>query len=230
MYQRALEVLHAAGLRHSEGLFLAALGAVDAESGRRADARLAFAEADVLIRASGDPTLRTALCVHQLHLALLEARAAASERDARLAELRAQTDQIEQDVGGRSEDVRLALRIFARAMREADQPSRPELTLGPQGRWFHAPGETVAVDLSRRAVLRRVLTALADARQHAPGTPVPADQLLAAAWPGERVIADAGAHRVRVAIATLRKLGLRDVLQHDDGGYLLDAGVTIRRA
>jgi hypothetical protein len=59
---------------------------------------------------------------------------------------------------------------------------------------------------------------------------LPRDALLEAGWPGERVLAEAGATRVRVAIATLRSLGLGDVLQTRDDGYLLDpdVGITLR--
>jgi hypothetical protein len=47
------------------------------------------------------------------------------------------------------------------------------------------------------------------------------EDLLAAGWPGERVRYDAGANRVYVALAELRKLGLRDWLMNDGAGYRL---------
>jgi hypothetical protein len=56
------------------------------------------------------------------------------------------------------------------------------------------------------------------------------DDLLAAGWPGERMRADAGAHRVRVAISTLRKMGLRDVLRTEEDGYRLDPCFEVVRA
>jgi hypothetical protein len=55
------------------------------------------------------------------------------------------------------------------------------------------------------------------------------DELLEAGWPGERVGPEAGFARVRNALSTLRKMGLRDVLLTRDDGYLLDPAVPIRR-
>ena len=43
--------------------------------------------------------------------------------------------------------------------------------------------------------------------------------LLRRAWPGERVLPRAGANRVYVALATLRKLGLRHTIRRDADGY-----------
>jgi len=78
-------------------------------------------------------------------------------------------------------------------------------------------GET-HVDLGKRKALRGVLAALADAA----GEALAWDRLLAAGWPGEKVRAESGVQRVRVAISTLRKLGLDEVLQTVEGGYRLD--------
>jgi hypothetical protein len=54
------------------------------------------------------------------------------------------------------------------------------------------------------------------------------EALLAEGWPNERVIATAGATRVRVAIATLRRLGLASVLVTRDDGYLLDPRTQVQ--
>ena len=53
--------------------------------------------------------------------------------------------------------------------------------------------------------------------------------LFRAGWPGERIHKSSAANRVRVALATLRGLGLRDVLEHNGDGYLLDPRVEIAR-
>jgi hypothetical protein len=52
-------------------------------------------------------------------------------------------------------------------------------------------------------------------------------ELLEAGWPGERVLPDAGANRVYVALATLRKMGLKEVLKSNDSGYFLDPAVPV---
>jgi hypothetical protein len=58
-------------------------------------------------------------------------------------------------------------------------------------------------------------------------TALPWDALLAAGWPGERVSAEAGMQRVRVAVSTLRKLGLAAVIETVEGGYRLDPRATV---
>jgi len=104
--------------------------------------------------------------------------------------------------------------------------SPEDLVVGADGCWFRGPGGE-AVDLRRRKPLRRLLAALVERRQASPGGILDADALLAAGWPGERVIAEAGAHRVRVAVSTLRKLGLRRVLVTVESGYRLDPAVAL---
>ncbi len=53
------------------------------------------------------------------------------------------------------------------------------------------------------------------------------DDLLAAGWPGEKVLPFAGRNRVHVALTTLRGMGLRDVLLSDGDGYHLDPSVPL---
>ncbi len=83
------------------------------------------------------------------------------------------------------------------------------------------------VDLSKRRTLRLILVRLLSARLSSPGAPLPMEAMLDAGWPSERVLAEAAANRVYVAINTLRKLGLRDALASREGGYLLDEDVVI---
>ncbi len=103
-------------------------------------------------------------------------------------------------------------------------PAAADLVVGPDGGWFcTAGGERVS--LHHRQPLRRLLHALVRARLDAPGAPLDAAQMLAAGWPGERVLPDAGVHRVRVAVSTLRKFGLREAIQTRGSAYLLDPGL-----
>jgi hypothetical protein len=55
---------------------------------------------------------------------------------------------------------------------------------------------------------------------------VDAFALLDAGWPGEQVSAESGLHRVHVALATLRKMGLGPVLLTDPTGYRIDADIV----
>jgi hypothetical protein len=100
--------------------------------------------------------------------------------------------------------------------------------VGAGGRWFRAPTSD-PVSLERRRPLARILEHLAHARQTRPGVAVSWEELQKAAWPGDKMLAADGAHRVRVAVSTLRKLGLRAVLLTDGDGYLLDATRPIAR-
>ncbi|MBX7190789.1 MAG: hypothetical protein K1X94_01950 [Sandaracinaceae bacterium] len=104
--------------------------------------------------------------------------------------------------------------------------SRPVLALGPGALWFRVASEP-RVDLSRRKPLRLILDRLAAPSDK---THLAWDDLLEAGWPGERMRADAGAHRVRVAVSTLRKMGLRDVLRTEESGYRIDPAFEIQRS
>jgi DNA-binding SARP family transcriptional activator len=82
-----------------------------------------------------------------------------------------------------------------------------------------------AIDLSRRKNVVAILAALARERRMKPGSPISADALLAAGWPGERMRAEAATKRLHTAIWTLRSLGLEGILLTKDDGYLLDPSV-----
>lgn len=81
------------------------------------------------------------------------------------------------------------------------------------------------IDLRERRVLWRVWSALLRGRET--GESLTVDRLLSEAWPGERVRYEAGRARVYVAMSTLRKLGLEDVIVRDDDGYRLSACVRV---
>jgi hypothetical protein len=184
---------------------LAHLAGLDGEAARPADAEATLARARAQQRAG--PVASAVLAVVEAQLA---GRSPAVEALASV-----------------SLEVRLALRCHQRA-RAASQASPPPpddaLLIGPEGGWFRAPrGERVS--LERRRPLARLLWRLAEERSNRAGAALAWDTLLAAAWPGERVIPRAGAHRVRVALSTLRKLGLRDLLRTTEDGYLLTTDV-----
>jgi predicted ATPase len=100
------------------------------------------------------------------------------------------------------------------------------LVVAVDGTWFRAP-RGARIDLTRRRPIARILARLANERLERPGAPLGSRALRDAAWPGERMLDAAGAHRVRVAVSTLRKLGLEDLLVTTGEGYALDARVPI---
>lgn len=128
-------------------------------------------------------------------------------------------------VAAQSTVVRDALRVFEAVRRSL---GRRVLRVGPEARWLEAPGAARA-DLAGRDVLRRILLSLVEAHARRPGQPLTKEDLLAAGWRGERVLPRAGANRVRVALSTLRNLGLRAVLLSRPDGWLLDPAVSVVR-
>ena len=122
-------------------------------------------------------------------------------------------------------DARFALRMARRAVERAHPTYLRTLRLARGGRWFEVEG--ARVDLGRRGALRRILVALAERHAASPARGIGQEELVAAGWPGERVLVDAGATRVRVAIATLRRLGLRSMLLTRDDGYVIDPSARV---
>lgn len=102
---------------------------------------------------------------------------------------------------------------------------RPTLTCAADGRWFMTP--TGIVRLHRRPVLRRIFQVLVDMRRTRPGVAISREDLIAAAWPGERFTPASGANRLYFNIAMLRQLGLRATLLRREDGYYLDHGALL---
>lgn len=146
----------------------------------------------------------------------------------RYASLR-QSDDADARAARTNLDTRFALRMLARALGKHDPPTAGcLLRIGKDAMCFSIDdGKTV--DLARRGSLRRMLAALVEARVSSPGSTLDGAALTSAGWPDERILVEAAATRVRVAIATLRKLGLRNVLLTRDDGYLLDPAVRVER-
>ena len=82
------------------------------------------------------------------------------------------------------------------------------------------------LDLSRRRAPRLLLARLLEQRDQHPGEALAWGALLEAGWPGERMHPESGRTRVHVAIYTLRKMGLADVVVRHDDGYLISPNVT----
>jgi DNA-binding SARP family transcriptional activator len=104
--------------------------------------------------------------------------------------------------------------------------ARAALRVASDGRSFSVSGGP-PVDLGRRAAPRRLLVALVDARRATPGRAVSRDDLIAAGWPGERMMAEAADKRLRTAIWSLRRAGLEEALLTRDDGYLIDPLVAV---
>ena len=223
---RALPVYRAARERSH---CLAQLGALRAARGRIEEGLALWGEASVLARAE-TAYLKLAVDVEQGHLWLARAARALELEDAAgasafLAEARATREQAAGAVG----EARIGLRLLEEAIAafEVDfgMPSDPCLVLTEDG--FALDG--VTVDCSRKPVMRALVQALASQRTGRPGAPMSAEALMAEIWPGEKMRADSARNRLHAALTQLRKLGLQDVLQTREDGWLLDPRCRIRK-
>jgi hypothetical protein len=86
------------------------------------------------------------------------------------------------------------------------------------------------LDLGRRPLLARLVFVLAQARLVAPERGLAAAELFSAAWPEERIRERAARNRLRVAVAELRKLGLRDLIETTGTGYCIGRDVHVTMA
>ena len=106
------------------------------------------------------------------------------------------------------------------------RPGRADtLRVDPDGWWFVPPGG-VPVECRRWDAPRRVLGRLARECRSRPGIPVPWRELFAAGWPGQNILESAAKHRLKVAVSTLRRLGVGEAVRHQGDGYLLEAKVA----
>ncbi len=220
-YGEAIEILREVGDVRLEGVFLASRASVLAERGHFGHAENDLALAARRIAEVGDAALDTLLAAHRAIVELASDARGPTEGDDVV--LRARRTLAESEpAAARSDDVRFALRMLRRAL-PADG-----LEVGPGASWFVVPGRP-RVDLSSRPTLARVLDALVTSRLAAPSVPLSWEALLSLGWPGEKVLPQAAQNRVRVALSTLRTLGLRTALVAERGGHRLDERLPTRR-
>ncbi|MDI1446278.1 tetratricopeptide repeat protein [Polyangium sp. 6x1] len=220
MLGRSFDLMGAAGFHRYEALIAGCLASVWSDEGDPEASAQWLAKAQRAAAAcESEPALQATLAIHEVHVAWAKARD--PERARLLDEARALAR------GRSNDDVRFALRLLLAAGRHGPAAPAEALVISDDGARLRLPGARAPLDLSRRAPLRRILLALAKLRASAPGQTLPLDEIIRAGWPGERIGADAAANRVRVALATLRKLGLREVLMTGQGGYLLDPATAV---
>ncbi len=97
-------------------------------------------------------------------------------------------------------------------------PSGETLVLHAPERSFRPPGGDW-VDLSPKRLLWRLLSALVSARRDGATAFLSTADVVPVLWPGERILPEAAATRVYSAVAQLRKLGLRELLESGPDGY-----------
>ena len=117
------------------------------------------------------------------------------------------------------------VRRAARALRAALSDGLPDEALVVGAGWFKPP-HGHRIDISSRRAPSALLQALGTARKRS-GASLTVDELFEAGWPNERALPAAAASRVYVAISTLRKMGLKELLIRDDAGYRLDPSIPL---
>ncbi len=196
---------------------LAELGAVVAavRCGRRdavAEARIRQVMAELQ-----SPHLRPAI-------ALLDAAVAlAAGADTRT--LRQWSDRALELAAADGDDVRLLARVIAAWVAEA-RDAAASWICAVDGGWFRAPGGA-RVELAHRVAPRRIFAALLAA--HRVGRVLERAAAIEAGWPGEVMAAASAGNRLRVALSTLRKAGLAELVQRAPGRALrLDSAQRVR--
>lgn len=215
LYQRAEAFLKHWPNHRCTCLMYAAWSGLCADEGQLAQSDFLLAQARLGANASPNPVVNAAIDLHGLRVA--RRRAALTTTSPMTPELQAQLSA--------SLDLRFAARMLD-SDRRPERRAPPTLRVEALADRFCLNDQTW-VDLRKRGAMRRMLHALAEARRQAPGKALDAATLVQAAWPDERLLASAASTRLRVAISTLRKLGLRDVLLTRNEGYLLSPDVQL---
>ena len=186
-------------------------------------------------QATNDPELERWRRVFDTAQRVIDAIDAQRRGDAEaFSHLKAQIEETEQ--GPTEDHIGALLKVFEAYLSSLDvaasspaPPSEDVFAFDEELRWFSPPNRA-RVDIRRRGALRRILKALVTARLDAPGVPLGIAEIIARGWPEQTIIPSAGQARAYVAISTLRKLGLRDLLLRESEGYLLDPNIDIAEA
>jgi predicted ATPase len=237
LHQKALVELESVGDKHSEALCLARLGATHARLGQPEQARARLVMAEQLLDGHGDPIVSAAV---RLNYAFVDLAAGGASEEEILAKVRERMRAARSSLGDDgpsaadvSDDVRSTLRILERAIAHSEPlfdslKAMPHdaLLVGPEASWFRLPGGRFE-DLRKHAATRRILFALLAQRLKRGSPKLSMDDLLEAGWPQERIDRHSGMNRVHVALADLRKRGLKPWLKRDGPGYLLDEELRV---
>lgn len=218
---RARSRVASVGAPRYEALIAACAATAHGLLGRLEDARRAIEHAEsALALVPQEPSLAAAVAVQRF---LLEVLRGSAEAERSLDEARALVDAHPND------DSHFAFRMLQRLVTGTDTTVHEALVVFVDASGFVSPGSLTKVTLPARSPLRRILEHFVTRRLETPGETVSIDEVIRAGWPDEKIGTDAALNRAYVALATLRKKGLRDVLVSADGGYLLSQSVVVRR-
>ncbi len=181
---------------------------------------------------------RSELCLESGDIASARELEVAAKAQASAARAK---DDSGQSLVERSDDARIALRILERALTRsaarteafwrghaAELKAAVDVVIPFDCQWFQV-GDGPRVDLSRRTTLRPILSALCAHTGGSAAEMVSIDALIKTVWAGQKMKPAVARNRLHVALATLRSLGLRDVLERQGDGYRIDPTVRLVR-
>jgi predicted ATPase len=208
------------GAPRYEAITSGALAIALAEQGRPAEAALELDVAtEALAQVPDEPALATVLTIHRATVAACGGRVDApptTEAARRLVD------------ASPTDDSRFALRMLERKRAPAVVKAPAVLRVWGAAEAFTPPGGARVV-LPAGSPLRRILAHLVAQREAVPGEPIVIDEIVRVGWPDEKIGADAALNRAYVALATLRRRGLRDAIVSGGGGYALSRAVRVER-
>jgi hypothetical protein len=124
-------------------------------------------------------------------------------------------------------DVRPDRDGFRALMRRLAFESVRRLVVDPDGVHIVVPSGKRR-SLRNHRSLRRIMAALVNRHRAGPDQVLPLEELVAAGWPGEKLRRDDMANRAYLALSSLRRLGLDEVVERHDGGWRLSPRVLVR--
>jgi len=130
----------------------------------------------------------------------------------------------DEEYASRSDEVRLAARILADVTTAI--MGGEALVVDRHSRKFKRSRQSEWSNLGTRQAYSQVFDAVLDARQLG-AEPLTLEQVYSVGWPNEDISPESMRNRVHVALSALRRMGLRGVLVHRDGGYSLSMDVPV---
>jgi len=203
------------------------MGSLDCELGRWKRAAARFAVAEGFFVASGEAALQRAVAIQSTLLGL-HRDTADVVKDRATALWHEASPPRNSPHPYRQQHVEFAYRLVVSAIGRhgAWSAARPALVVEANGSWFIAQGET-RVSLGRRQAPRRILAFMAESACVAPERASSTAELFEIGWPKEAINPIHAANRLYFAIATLRQLGLGDIIQHVGDGYRIDPQIQV---
>lgn len=209
--------LRSAGEHRNQSLFLALLAVAHAGLGQSQLARSTVARSrDVIAEHSTaddqDVLARLSYCVDSLLV-----------RDSGIRVAPPQFNDAQ------SSDAIVAARMIDRLLNSSVMSSgvrHSTLVIGPSYQWMQPP-HGAASSLDAKPMLRALLRLLVENRRRDVEGVVTLGDIRAALWPGSRLSDSVAGNRARVAMTSLRKLGLRGLLEHRGLGWRLTIDVLV---